>query len=339
MNNRNLKVLIIRFSSIGDIMLTTPVIRCLKKQTGAKIHFLTKKEYLPLLEANPYLDKIITIENNLQEVIKDLRTESYSLILDLHRNLRSFAVRQLLRCNTVSFDKQNFKKWLLVNLKIRSLKVPSIVHRYMEAIETIGVRNDGEGLDYFFPENFVLNLRIEKLIGEQLKTGFFAFCIGGAHFTKRMPPSKIENVCSSLDIPVLLLGGTNEKIAGDYIASAAGSHVYNLCGELTLHESSEIIRRSRAVISHDTGMMHIAAAFQKEILSIWGNTVPAFGMHPYYKNGVERNTVFEVAGLSCRPCSKIGFDKCPRGHFKCMQDISVSGILEKLKGLKINAIH
>lgn len=320
------KILIIRFSSIGDIVLTTPVIRCLKKQTGAQIHYLTKVQYRPLLEANPYLDKIFTIQKKVSEVLPELQSEQYDHVVDLHKNIRSQQVRLALRKSFSSFDKLNRQKWLLVNFKIDRLPDVHIVDRYMDAVKIWGIENDGEGLDYFLPKNF-----------QSEKTNSFLaacrspliFAIGAAHQTKRLPTEKIMEICRGLKRPVILLGGPSEFAEGEKIAAESGPHVKSACGKLSLHESAALIRSAKKVITHDTGMMHIAAAFKKEILSIWGSTVPAFGMSPYFGETESGSSRFEVRGLGCRPCSKIGFGKCPKRHFDCMKKQDIQAIIEQ----------
>lgn len=163
-----------------------------------------------------------------------------------------------------------------------------------------------------------------------------AFGIGAAHQTKRLPTEKIIAICRGIRQPVVLLGGKEEAAEGEIVACQAGAHVLNFCGKLTLQESAAVLRQASLVITHDTGMMHLAAAFQRKILSIWGSTVPAFGMFPYFGSGspsgaggdgTGSNQVFEVENLPCRPCSKIGFEKCPKGHFRCMKEMDVEKIV------------
>lgn len=320
-NHHIRKILIIRFSSIGDIVLTSPVVRCLKLQSGAEVHYLTKRAYLPLLEANPYLDRVYSFEKKLEEVLPQLKKERYDLVVDLHKNLRSLRVRFALGVQAISFDKLNFEKWLLVNFKINRLPAHHIVDRYLAAVAPLGVKNDGQGLDFFIPNS------ISATPAEPIpKPPYIAFAIGAAHQTKRLPTENLISVCKAIKKPVVLLGGKNEEEEGAQIARFAGDHVINACGKLSLHESATVIRDAEKVIAHDTGMMHIAAAFQKKILSVWGNTIPAFGMYPYYGNHVNENTIFEVSDLSCRPCSKIGFDHCPKGHFRCMKSQDMAAI-------------
>lgn len=317
-----MKILIIRFSSIGDIVLTTPVIRCLKQQLpDAEIHFLTKKSFLPVVEANPYIDKIYSIHKNVEEVLLKMKTEKYRYIIDLHNNLRSRMVRIGLGTKTYSFNKINFQKWMITKFKINRLPDVHIVDRYMEPAKKLKVKNDGKGLDYFIPKKEEINL---NSFFKKYKMGkvqpYVAFVIGAAHATKRLPVVKIIEWCQKIQQPVILLGGPQDEGPGTFIAEQAGDHVVSACGKLKLNESASMVRQAEKVISHDTGLMHIAAAFKKEIISVWGNTIPEFGMYPYYGDSENKNTSIEVENLSCRPCSKIGHDKCPKDHFKCMVD-------------------
>ncbi len=315
------KILVIRFSSIGDIVLTTPVVRCLKQQSGVELHYLTKHQYLPLLEANPHIDRIFTIEKNVSEVLPALRSEGYDCVVDLHKNLRTLQVRLGLffQSKWLSFNKLNIEKWLLTALKINRLPNIHIVDRYLKAVEPLGIKNDGLGLDFPLPP-----IRNPQ---STIRNSYLVFAIGAQYQTKRLPTVKIMELCKAIKHPVVLLGGKEEAVEGEQIAVKSGGHVTNLCGKLTLQESAAVLRAAALVITHDTGMMHIAAAFQKRILSIWGNTVPALGMYPYFGLANEdKNTSFEVAGLDCRPCSKIGHRVCPKGHFRCMNDQNMDEI-------------
>ncbi len=316
-----MKILLLRFSAIGDIVLTTPVIRCLKRQTGAELHFLTKKSFGQLLTPNPFLDKVYVFEKNVAEVLPLLKQERYDWVIDLHHNLRSGWVKWVLGRPSRAFHKLNFEKWLLVNFKINRLPPVHIVDRYMDTVAHLGVRYDGKGLDYFIPQDQELPAQVADA---RLRTGqFTAFAIGATHATKRLPPKKIVAICADIEQPVVLLGGKAEAQYSPDIARLAGDHVVDLCGRLSLHQSASLVRQATRVLTHDTGLMHIAAAFRKEIVSFWGNTVPAFGMYPFYPEGVSGNTTLEVKDLSCRPCSKIGFDRCPKGHFKCMNELEM----------------
>jgi ADP-heptose:LPS heptosyltransferase len=169
---------------------------------------------------------------------------------------------------------------------------------------------------------------------ETHRNGFVGFAIGAQHFTKRLPVEKLIEACHFLNRPVILLGGKEDFETGEHIrlhfeklpeTNQNKPAIYNACGQYNLNQSASLVKQADLIVSHDTGLMHIAAAFKKKIISIWGNTVPEFGMYPY-KTDFE---VLEVKGLKCRPCSKIGYGKCPQGHFKCMrqQNLAVLGCL------------
>lgn len=321
------KFLILRFSSIGDIVLTTPVIRCLKQQVEGEVsvHYITKKQFAPLLESNPYLDKVHVLQDNLQATIAELKAEQFDYIIDLHNNLRTLRIKRSLPALAFSFDKLNWQKWLLVNFKINKLPQVHIVDRYLETVKAFEVKNDGKGLDYFIPDKDVV---APAALDPALANGYVAFVIGGSFATKVMPEDKIVKICSGITLPVVLLGGKEDADRGKKIAIKAGAHVLNFCGKFNLNQSASLVQQAAKVITHDTGLMHIAAAFNKPIISIWGNTVPDFGMYPYLPRNEEASTVFEIKDLPCRPCSKLGHAKCPKKHFYCMNLIETDAVAE-----------
>lgn len=331
-----MKFLVIRFSSIGDIVLTTPVIRCLKTQIDtAEVHFLTKKSFVGMMEANPYIDKTIALEENITDLINQLRQEDYDYIIDLHHNIRTLKIKKALKKKSFSFNKLNFQKWLYTNLKINKMPKVHILDRYLETVQEFGVKNDGKGLDYFIPENKGIDIGKDLPLSHQ--AGYIGIVIGATYFTKRYPLENLKELCKDINHPIVLLGGKEDAAMGEAIASIDTYKIYNACGKFSLHESADLVRHAKIIVSNDTGLMHIAAAFNKPIISLWGNTTPDLGMYPYY--GTQRSAAYalanklEVHGLSCRPCSKIGYKKCPRGHFKCMKNITPISVLDKINQL------
>lgn len=306
------KILIIRFSSIGDIVLTTPVIRCVKEQLNAELHFVTKNVFASVLTANPYIDKIHTFTNEITELFDTLKEENFDLVIDLHNNLRSLRLRKKLGVPSTVFSKINVRKFMAVNLKLTQvLPDKHIVHRYLESVKHIGVKDDGKGLDYFLTDRDEVELP---------KENYSVLVVGGSYFTKKIPAKKLEEICAMIKHPVLLIGGKEDEMDAK-ILSGKFRHVKNCCGLYSFGQSAYVISGSSQVITSDTGMMHIASAFNKRIISLWGNTIPEFGMSPYLPN--KRNVILEVKSLKCRPCSKLGFKKCPKGHFRCMMDIDL----------------
>ena len=318
----NQKILLLRFSAIGDIVLTSPIIRCLKKQLGAEIHYLTKENYRSIVHSNPYVDKVYTINKRVGEVLPLLRQEKYDYLIDLHKNLRTLLIKaQLPFIKTFTFNKLNIEKWLLVNFKINRLPKKHLVDRYFEGLQSLGIINDGQGLDFFISQN-------RTALPVTLPNEYKVLVIGAGRATKSLTTERLATIINKCVQPVVLLGGPAEVRKAAEIVAQTKKSVHNLVGQLTLEQSAYCVQQAKVVITGDTGLMHIAAAFQKPIYSIWGNTVPEFGMYPYYGASINQNKTLEVKNLSCRPCSKIGFDKCPKGHFKCMVDLDVDKIID-----------
>lgn len=322
------KFLIVRFSSIGDIVLTTPVIRGIKMQVEeAEVHYLTKNSYKSILSSNPYLDKIYTLDNNYGKLLKELKKEKYDYIIDLHRNLRTTRLKWYLSALSFSFNKLNLRKWLLVNFKINKLPNEHIVDRYLRTTKLFSIGNDNKGLDFFIPPGKEINT---KSAFGCYPEEYIVIVVGGGHATKQIPKELLVKIINNLAINTVLIGGSEDLEKADYIVSHVGdnSKVINRVGKFTIIQSASVIRQSKLVLTPDTGMMHIAAAFKKKVISVWGNTIPQFGMYPYLPG--KDSEIFEVKELSCRPCSKIGFKKCPKGHFNCMKQQDFQRIIDKI---------
>jgi ADP-heptose:LPS heptosyltransferase len=313
------KFLVIRLSSIGDIVLTTPVVRCLKMQVEeAIVHYLTKEQYSGILDSNPYIDKLWLYKNNMKELLKKLEDEEFDYIIDLHHNIRTLRIKNKLRKITFSFDKLNFQKWLIVNFKINKLPDIHIVDRYLNTLRLFDVQNDHKGLDYFLP-NKKSTTSIDKIL-LRIPEKYIVLAIGAQHETKKATPEKLAEICDKINYPVIISGGGSDVAYARKILSniSVNQQVVDTSGKLSLNQSALLVKNAELVITHDTGLMHIAAAFKKKIISIWGNTIPEFGMYPYLPD--PNSKIFEVKGLNCRPCSKIGYQSCPKKHFKCMTE-------------------
>lgn len=317
------RFLIIRFSSIGDIVLTTPVVRCIRNQIeNSEIHYLTKKSFEPVLRNNPHIHKMHFIDD--ENCFAGLSKIDFHAVIDLHHNLRSWKVKRRIHAPAFSFHKLNIEKWLHVNFKWKTLPNIHIVDRYLQTVKKFGVKNDFEGLDFFSDpnaENVFTNHSINK------KEKYIAITVGAGHGTKQLPASKLIEIIQKLKYPVVLLGGKEDEAKANEIVLNTHTSAINLCGKISLHQSAAIVKHAYKVLSHDTGLMHIASSFKKDIVAVWGNTVPAFGMSPYM-SGI--NSVNKEVNVGCRPCSKIGYEKCPRKHFKCMLEQNIDEISSSL---------
>lgn len=315
------KILIIRFSSIGDIVLTTPVIRCLKKQfPDAEIHYLTKEKFSSVLNNNPYISKIHIFSDNMPETIRSLKAENFDFIADLHHNLRSLRVKLSLRRPSASFPKLNLRKWWYVKTKKKSL-MPGIhiVDRYFDAVKKLSVKNDNLGLDYFETPEPDFCMPFGKYI---------AVVCGATYTTKQIPLKKVQELTGNRNFNFVLLGDGKDLQRIENEGITFGENVFNACGKTTLNQSAILAKNAALVVTADTGLMHISAAFGKKIVAVWGNTTPELGMYPYEPQFPEPRFInIEQTNLRCRPCSKLGYGKCPEGTMACM-DFDVGELMK-----------
>ena len=311
-----MKILILRFSSIGDIVLTTPIIRCLKQQLpDAQIHFATKASFKSILETNPYIDKLHVLDSSTSALIRELKKEEFDIVIDLHGNIRTKRIKWSLKAKSFTFNKLNVRKWLFVNWKWSFMPKEHIVDRYIQTVKELGIKNDDKGLDYFIPEQDAIDI---ASLPPSFHHGYVTIAIGAQHTTKRLPETKLIELCGKISHPIVLLGGKEDAKTAERIISYFPDKktIYNACGKFNLNQSASLVQQSLYLYTHDTGLMHIGAAFHKKIISIWGNTVPEFGMYPYQTEHV----IWQVEKLYCRPCSKIGYKECPKKHFRCMNE-------------------
>jgi len=323
------KILVIRFSSIGDIVLASPVFRCLKQQMPeCELHFLTKASFAPVTEANPYIDKFHYYKDDLPSVIKSLQQENFDYVVDLHSNMRSLSVKKALKKKTFTIRKLTVQKFLLTEFGINIMPGRHITQRSLDTIAPLGVKDDGFGLDYFIPEKDRVTV---KDIPMSHSAGYVALVIGANHYTKRLPTEKLAELCRLIDYPIMLLGGKEERETGASLAKIDDVRIYNACGKFNINESADLVRKAKLVVSHDTGLLYIACAFRQPSIAIWGGTSPKLDVEPYYGSNfvhAQREPIYEnvLMGLHCQPCSKYGTSTCPLGHFNCMNKLDMKSL-------------
>lgn len=288
-----MKFLVIRFSSIGDIVLASPVLRCLKKQIAtAEVHFLTKASFKIVTAANPYVDQFFYYDNNMDTLVEELKKEDYDYIIDLHKNFRSSKIKKALGKKSFTIDKLSWEKFLLTRFRINQMPGRHITRRSLDTVISFGVKDDGGGLDYFIPDNDII--KVDDLPASH-HAGFIAIVIGASYYTKKLPVYKLQELCSKIQHPIVLVGGKEDGEEGKAISSIDPGKIYNACGKFNLNESADIVQRAKLVISHDTGLQYIASAFNKPTLAIWGSTSPKLDVEPFYGQalGEKANTLYE----------------------------------------------
>ncbi|MDD2621510.1 MAG: glycosyltransferase family 9 protein [Bacteroidales bacterium] len=321
-----MKILFIRLSSIGDIVLTTPLIRCVYQQIDkVEIHYVCKESFHEILDANPYIHKLHFFDKHDKLLKAVLKNEKFDYVIDLQRNRHSKAICRYLKVDYATFPKLNIKKWIFVNFKINLMPFVHVVDRYFMALEKLAVSNDHKGLDFFFSEE--VRNKIDTL---ELPEVFVSVAIGSKHKTKQIPKEKLLEICSKTNYPCVFLGDKSDSLTAQYIQEHLRKPSYNLCGKLSVSESAGCLQRAKVLLCGDTGLMHIAAALSKNMITVWGNTVPSFGMYPYIPENPNKFIIIENKTLFCRPCSKLGYKRCPLRHFKCMQTLSVDEVADML---------
>jgi ADP-heptose:LPS heptosyltransferase len=337
-----MRLLFIRFSSIGDIVFTTPAIRAAKQQLpNVEIHFLTKSSMRSVTEANPYIDQFHYFDKNLTATIEALKQQQFDYVIDLHKNFRTYKIKKALGVPSFSYQKLSWQKLLLTKLHLNFMPNKHISDRCIECLAPLGVVNDGKGLDYFIPANTLLS---PTALPASHRNGYISLVIGASFASKKLPIPQLQDLCRQLKYHVVLIGGKEDALEGEQVASIDPTKIFNACGQFNLHESAILVQQSKTVISHDTGFLYIACAFHKKTVAIWGATSPELQVEPYYptsklnSNGVQNKRPFEmyfnaiVPNLPCQPCSNYGTKQCPQGHFACMRQQNIGAIAAKANG-------
>jgi len=323
------KILIVRFSSIGDIVLTFPVVKAIKAAfPECQVDYVSKKQFAELLKACPEINRAFLLERSLSRLRQQIDLKQYDAIIDLHHNLRTRLLLFASGAPVFRFPKSNWQKWLLTKFKVRPKKRTHVVERYLSTIQKFTPNATPlASFVYAIPSSAQFN--IDERFQVRPKS-YIAVAIGAQFATKRMPKDLLVELLNQLHEPVLLLGGKEDVATATFILEQTNSEkVYSAVGLTNIHESAWLVQNAKSLLTHDTGLMHIGASFDLPIHLLWGNTTKDFGMYPYR---LEQKNVFhhEVANLACRPCSKIGYNDCPKGHFNCMRQRDLKQIISAI---------
>jgi heptosyltransferase II len=326
-------ILIVRFSAIGDILLTTPLIRALRaRHPDAVISMLTKRQYSPLVSENPHLDEIIGItrKDSLFRIGTLIRRANYTHRLDLHGNLRTLVLKELAPGHWYSFSQRRVARYFLIHNKRNIYREDTpVAERYFEAAEDLDVLPDGG------PPEFYLSAEAQERGGTWLSHAgighgrpFVAIAPGATHETKRWPVDhwvKLARLIIGTGADIVVLGGPDDSAIAGEIVARSGGRAASAAGLLGLQQTGAVLKQAAALISGDTGVMHMATALNVPVVALFGPTVRQFGFFPY--NAIA--TVVE-RDIPCRPCTPHGGPACPLEHHYCMRQILPDTVMAAL---------
>lgn len=335
------KILVIRLSSIGDIILSSPLIRLLRRRFPyAKIDMVVCREFEELISFNHNINQVILFERKtglggLLRLCKKVREEQYDLIIDIHKKLRSFIIcltsgaKQLL-----SYNKHSFLRFLLVKFKINWYSyTPFIANLYLKSLEKFGIEDDGEGLEFYITTSKDMSV-LELLRKEGIdKNALLIGIAPGAHwYTKRWLKERFIELANLLiqrnNAKIIIFGGNEEVELSNEIKISLLDTPIIAAGKLSLMETGALLKRCKLLITNDTGIMHISAAVKTPIVAIFGPTVKEFGYYPYR---IPHRVISKE--LPCKPCTTTGSSKCKINTFDCMRLISTNEVLEAAEEL------
>lgn len=326
-------ILAVRFSSIGDVLLTTPLLRAIRhRHPAARLTVLTKQTYAPLLSHNPNVSQVLaaTANQSLPRLAAELRSARYTHLLDLHDSVRTRALRILVPGRWSSYPKHRLARAALIHGKRNFYRdTRPVAERYFDAARHLEVVPDGQPPDFFLAPD------AEQEVAEWFSGGTLlpdrptiAIAPGAAHATKRWPVehwAQLVHRVAARGMQVVIVGSAEDTAVAAAIGQGSGSGVANVAGRFGLQSTGALLRRSVAVVSGDTGVMHMATAVGTPVIALFGPTVRAFGFFPY----ADRAQVLEL-GLTCRPCSSKGGPRCPLGHHLCLRSISPDAVYQAL---------
>lgn len=291
-----------------------------------EVHYLNKKEYASILSSNPLLKKIWEYGEDEPRLLKSLKQEDYDLVIDLHNTLRSARIRKTLGVNFRVLRKQHLKKFIITKLGLKNWTYPHMVDQFLSTISDLNPDNLKYAPEIYFSDQD--NATFKNL---ELPDNYMCIVVGAAYKTKRIPIQKILDIIQGTEIKAVLIGGPGDVKLASEISKQATKSFIDLTDKLSLKSSALVVKNANVVLAGDTGMMHIANAFEKPLIAIYGSTHPVFGYGPFAES--DKTIVIQDNSVACRPCTKQGRDSCPKGHFNCMENIDSAQIIEKMNTL------
>ncbi|PID30477.1 MAG: hypothetical protein CR982_01085 [Candidatus Cloacimonadota bacterium] len=312
-----MKALILRYSSMGDIILATPVLDILRnKYLGIKIDWIVNEKFKEAIERNPKINRVLSFNNkkSLSDIRKKISNEDYDFVFDLHRNRKTRYITKKFK-NVFKYNKRVWERFALVFFKKKYEKIIPIPHLYFQALGKAGFN-----IPLTYKPSFYIDRDVEKGVLKRYRVlkDFIVVSPGASYFTKMWPKQYFKKVLDNLDYTVVILGHGEEESKISRFISQGNTKAYDLCNKLTLEESAVFIKRAKVMLTNDSGLMHLAQCFKTPVVAIFGSTTEEFGFFPYATDHV----IHEINNLKCRPCTHFGKKYCPQKHFKCMLDIN-----------------
>ena len=319
----------IRLSSIGDVILTTPVLKEFKKRyPDAVVDFLVLDKFKDSIEGCPYVDNLIIFNKKEYQGIKGIKKFSdgikgngYDYVFDLHSKLRSVAISVFIGAKTFRYKKRALWKTILVKAKLIKYSADdTIVKNYFGALKELGVKYKGEDLNFTFSK--------EDLDSVSEYRGFAVFAPGASKNTKKWTVEGFGNLAKLLrekyGKKIALIGGAGDHEICESINSISQGSCVNLAGKLSLKESGALLSEADLLVTNDSGPFHISRGVKKKAFVIFGPTDPK--MFEYDQYGV-----LIYRGEPCSPCSLHGDEVCPKAHFNCMKLLKAEDVLKVIE--------
>lgn len=326
-----MKALVICGESISDVIFATPTIRGLRVDVdNTSVHVLVNADLSFLLRDNPYIAKVHLFAG-LYATWKKLVKERFDIVINLNGTWRSKLLCRFIAAPERRLASWRWKKWLMVRFKINHITSKHAVDHMIDVVRPLGVKGDNLGVDYFIPEHD----KVSRLgLPAAYRHGYVVFCMNAPFLTRKLPLDRMIELCDKIRKPIVLLGNIedhdNAEVIGSFFSGSGPrrlqkdallfgprTHIYNACGKYSFNQMASIIKQSLAVFTFDNDFIPVASAFRRQVFGLWGSSSALFGNYPYRT----RYTIMERNDLECRPCSSQGFDRCPKGHFKCMRDV------------------
>lgn len=327
------RVLLIRLSSLGDILLTTPILRLLREHCPrAKIDFLVKATYQDVLRAHPCIDNLISFDGqqSLWQTLRLLRQTRYDVVFDLHRTLRSRLICQGLSASLrLGYPKRVLRRQLLVRLRWNTLgAMKPVPELYAAPLRRLGIDAKLPALEmHLAPDSRdAVRQHLAQAFSAATERPLLALAPGARWATKRWPAERFAAVAQALGeryrAGVVILGDGADTSLAQAICQRLDVPVFDTSGKFSLMQTAALLQQCRLLLSNDSGLMHMATALNVPVVAVFGPTVEAFGFYPFRAQAHVVST-----GLACRPCSTKGSRHCPKGHHQCMLNVSTDPVL------------